>query len=630
MSRNDSLNLADDSARVPDSKDVPGWLCRTPVLAAILFAAIVLNDAQVIFHSYQYEINDVASNSLQVVDAKRFHSVLGNYSRFGFYHPGPAFFYVYALGEALFYDATHLVPTPFNAQFIALDALSAFFFGATLALVARHLGGARSRWFVGLALLLAAWHFGAVGRFFEFIPGGFFCIWPPCVLVMPFLCFLVASASVASGEGRDLPLMTLAGCFLVHGHAGQPLFVIPITLLAYGGLVRHWRKAGSQPQRRPWQIFRRQHWFSAALIVAFLIPIAVDIITTRPNNIHLILDHIRTHQGGGKEFLKSLLYFLHFGAYTAYPSSLHFDAYTAHPNVPYIPAFDAFDASGTVLFFRAHWRAYGLWLIAVLLPLAMLVKRARHPSDRSAPITSAAPHPAKIDLKRFLVWTYVVLGTAIALTIVWGCLQDGPMFYFNALFNFAIYFGFLIIFAIVVVLWIEDRLSTDHLPSSPSRTATWRNRMRTYGPAVIVLVAIAVLAQEARRFRSAPTDQNQQRMFGTSLEQALKSDPTQSKVLMFEAPAWAEALGVALYLHRNRHPWTVVSYSSLIPILFGRTRVITDVQAEAPKDSSVWRILPRKDALPLEADSRWTVLHLTKKADLVIPSKAGNEMPVAK
>ncbi len=630
MSRDDSLNPANGLARVPNSRDLPGWLCRTPALAAIIFAAIVLNDAQVIFHSYQYEINDVASNSLQVVDAKRFHNVLGNYSRFGFYHPGPAFFYVYALGEALFYDATHLVPTPFNAQFIALDALSAFFFGATLALVARHLGGARSRWFVGLALLLAAWHFGAVGRFYEFIPGGLFCIWPPCVLVMPFLCFLVASASVASGAGRDLPLMTLAGCFLVHGHAGQPLFVIPITLLAYGGLVHHWRIAGSQPQLRPWRIFWRQHWFSGALIVAFLIPIAIDIITNHPHNIHLVLDHIRANQGERKEFLRSLLYFLQFGAYTAYPSSPHFDDLTAYPNFPYIPAFDAFDASGTLLFFRTHWRAYGLWLVAVLLPLAMLLKRAKHLPDRSAPTTTEAAHPAKIEIKRFLWWMYVVLGTAIALTIVWGCLQDGPMFYFNALFNFAIYFGFLIIFAVAVVLWIENRLLTDQSASSPSQPATWRNRMRTYGPAVIALLAVAVLAQEARRFRSAPTDQNQQRMFATSLERALKSDPTHSKVLMFEAPAWAEALGVALYLHRSRHPWTVVSYSSLIPILFGRTRVITDVQTEAPRDSSIWRVLPRKDTVPLEADSRWTVLHLTKKADLVIPSKTGNETPAEK
>jgi hypothetical protein len=613
MSPNHSPNFPDGSARVPNTKVGPDWWCRTPVLAVIFFAAIVLNDSQVIFQSYQYETNDVASNSLQVVDAKRFHNVLGNYSRFGFHHPGPGFFYVYALGEALFYDATHLVPTPFNAHFIALDALSAFFFSATLALVARYLGRARSRWFLGLALLLAAWHFGAVGRFFEFVPGGLFCIWPPCVLVLPFLCFLVASASVASGAGRDLPLMTLAGCFLVHGHVGQPLFVIPIALLAYGGLVHHSRITGSQPQFKPWQIFRRQHWLSGALIGAFLIPIAIDVITTHPNNIQLIVNHLRDHHGERNELLRSVLYFLHFGAYTAYPNS------------NFIPAFDAFDAPGTVSFFRTHWRAFSLWLLVVLVPLAFLLKRTRHPSDRDAPVTTDANPPARMDITRFLRRMYIVLGTASLLTIVWGCIQDGPMYYFNALFNFAIYFGFLIIFAVVVVLWIEDRISTERSAPSVSRAATRRNQMLTYGPSVIALVAVAVLAQEARRFRSPRPDQDQQRMFATSLERALRIDPTQSKILMFETPAWAEALGVALYLHRTRQPWTVVSYAPLITTLFGRTRAIPGLPTEEPVGSSIWRILPRENSLHLEGDSRWNVLHLTKKVDLAIQSKSGNE-----
>lgn len=61
-------------------------------------------------------MNDLAANSLQIIRAKHFVPVLGHYCRFGFYHPGPAFVYVYAASEALFHDALHLVPTPFNAQ----------------------------------------------------------------------------------------------------------------------------------------------------------------------------------------------------------------------------------------------------------------------------------------------------------------------------------------------------------------------------------------------------------------------------------------------------------------------------------------------------------------------------------
>src|SRR5438270_402369 len=181
------------------------------ILTAAIFTAVLLNNSEIIFHGRLYETDDCAANSLQVLKAKQFRETLGNYSRFGFHHPGPAFFYVFAFGEMLFFDTTHLVPTPFNGQLIALYALNAFFLGATLALIARRLAGAR-RWFLGVSLLFAAWHFGAVGKFYDFIPGhfGMLCPWAPCFTVLPFLCFVVAAASVAAGEGKDLPLMTLA------------------------------------------------------------------------------------------------------------------------------------------------------------------------------------------------------------------------------------------------------------------------------------------------------------------------------------------------------------------------------------------------------------------------------------
>ncbi|HSP45959.1 MAG TPA: hypothetical protein VLO30_08200, partial [Chthoniobacterales bacterium] len=168
----------------------PPWWARTFFLAPVLFVAVVLNNSELIFRSDEHEQDDYAANSLQVLRAKRFQETLGNYSRFGFHHPGPAFFYVYAGGEFIFSDAARLVASPFHAQLIALVALSAFFFAAAIALIARHLREARS-WFLGIALLLAALHFGAVGKFFDFIPGkpAFFCLWPPCVLILPFLCF---------------------------------------------------------------------------------------------------------------------------------------------------------------------------------------------------------------------------------------------------------------------------------------------------------------------------------------------------------------------------------------------------------------------------------------------------------
>src|SRR2546423_1412487 len=246
--------MSKDSAatRVPGSESNTPWWQRTWFLALLLFAAVLLNNSELIFNTRLYEADDFAANSLQVLKAKHFNETLGNYCRFGFHHPGPAFFYVFGWGEIVSHDVLPFVPTPFNGQLIALYALSAFFFGATIALIAAKLNRAAAGWFVGVSLLFAAWHFGAASKFFEFIPGylGFLTPWPPCFIVLPFLCFVVAAGSVAAGYGKDLPLMTLAGCFLVHGHVAMPLFVVPLALFAYGAL---WRGIGGA--RRPsWMV----------------------------------------------------------------------------------------------------------------------------------------------------------------------------------------------------------------------------------------------------------------------------------------------------------------------------------------------------------------------------------------
>lgn len=411
---------------------------RTWLLAAALFAAIVLNNSELLFNSRVYEADDYAANSLQVLKAKEFRETLGNYSRFGFHHPGPAFFYVFALGELLFVDVTRLVPGPINGQLIALYGLSAIFFSAALTIVARPLEKGRA-WFIGFALLLAAWHFGAVGRFYEFAPDhpGLFCLWPPCLLVFPFLCFLVAAASVAAGGVKDLPIMTVAACFLVHGHVSMPLIVVPLTVLAYTALLRQLRQAQIEGAKWPWQIAPRQHWLAAGTIGLFLLPIAVNLVAAHPNNLQRILEHLTRSYGERKNLLESVLYFLHFGAYTAYPN----------PNP--IPAFETFDWPGTLLFFKAHWKAYGLWTVVVALSL--LLPRFRlgetHSND-----------PAGIQARLFRHRLALFLFTAIALSIVWGCLQEGPMFYFNSHFNFAIYYAALLLFALTCALWLQRRM----------------------------------------------------------------------------------------------------------------------------------------------------------------------------
>jgi hypothetical protein len=583
---------ADPSSIPPVLSDPPNkrsWWRSRSVLTCAIFAAILFNNSEVIFHSQFYEEDDFAANSLQVLKAKQFHETVGNYCRFGFHHPGAAFFYVFGWGEILFFDTTHVVPTPFNGQVIALYALSAFFFAATLTVIAKRLGRA-GPWFIGLSLLFAAWHFGAAGKFYEFIPArfGFLCPWAPCFIVLPFLCFLVAAASVAAGNGKDLFLMTLCGCFLVHGHVAMPLFVGPLTLLAYGALWLETRRAGE----RPWSAFPRAHWMAAATIALFALPIAIDFFTADPSNLERIVEHLRTGYGQGKGLLQSSLYFLHFAAYAAYPS-----------HQP-IPAFETFDAAGLLSFLGPHWRAYGWWLGAILLLLIMTK-------------TELKGGPGRGRIVKFRRRMYLMLVAATALSVVWGMIQEGPGFDYNALFNFSIYYGWLLLLAVTAAVWIEDRLSPRRPHAGNAATQSWPARVRIVGVVAIALAVAAAFRHERRRFR-ARSDPDQQRHFAATIDRALSLDPAQPKYFNFDWQAGGQTTRVALYLERRGVHWWV---REDWPLLFGADHIINEGRTDQPlptTSSSFWRVALHSNPIATEGDPRAIVLPLTPEFDLVI------------
>src|ERR1700678_4274460 len=91
-----------------------GWNDRSHVVAtsviiataAFLLVLLIVNHA--LFSSPIMSYSDSAVNAMQIEKAKHFRELLGNYSRWDFHHPGPAFFYAFALGEGLFRDLLHV------------------------------------------------------------------------------------------------------------------------------------------------------------------------------------------------------------------------------------------------------------------------------------------------------------------------------------------------------------------------------------------------------------------------------------------------------------------------------------------------------------------------------------------
>jgi hypothetical protein len=243
------------------------------------------------------ERGDAAANSLLVVQAKHFQLLVGNYSRVGFSHPGPAFFYIGAFGEWLGYDVLGVLPSPYNGQWLATIVLNAALVAAALTVLWSWSRSWRALlWCVAVTLVVVGTHNYVLSS-----------TWMPFVYFAPFLLFLVAAASVAAGRTRDLWLFVLAGGLLVHGHAEFLLLFVPaigIAALAALGYGR-WRRRAGTP-------FVAWHWLAAAVVLAaFLLPMVLNLVLHWPSEFHKYLTYSGNHASppGGRAKLRYLLWF---------------------------------------------------------------------------------------------------------------------------------------------------------------------------------------------------------------------------------------------------------------------------------------------------------------------------------
>lgn len=261
---------------------------------AVLFALLLVRNRALLSVAVN-ETGDSAANSIIVGQAKHLRLLVGNYSRLGFSHPGPAFLYVQAFGEWLCHDVLHLVPTPWNGQAIAVLAVNCALVAAALAVLA---GWARSWVPVALAASVFFGYFAVHGEVLA-------VAWLPLMYFAPFLLLLTAASSVAAGRIGDLPLLGLAGGFLVHGHA-EFLFFVPVIVAA--ALALAWR-------RERGGLFRehRRAWLALAGIAAlFALPIVVNLVLHWPGEFARYAGYGTSQRAGGHPPRQALGYALRF------------------------------------------------------------------------------------------------------------------------------------------------------------------------------------------------------------------------------------------------------------------------------------------------------------------------------
>lgn len=250
-----------------------------------LFGMLVFRN-RFVFGTPIHELGDSGANSIIIAQAKHFDLLVGNYSRQGFSHPGPAYFYVQAFGEWLFHDLLGLVPTPWNGQILAIYALNA----GLLATVTVIIGRWTESWFTAITCLLA------VLALISLEPKILTDAWMPFVYVPSFLLLLVAAASVAAGRSADLWAIALAGGLLVHGHASFLLFVPLIAAVAAIWLVR---KHGFD---------RQASAIALGVLAVFLAPIVINTILHWPGEFAKYFGYGSSSGAGSKSVMGSLAY----------------------------------------------------------------------------------------------------------------------------------------------------------------------------------------------------------------------------------------------------------------------------------------------------------------------------------
>jgi hypothetical protein len=229
---------------------------------------------------------DQAWIELQVRDIGHHAVLLGPYSRFGWFHPGPLLYYLLWLP----YRVTGSSGTSLVVAALVLNALTVVAIG----LVARRRGGVP---LTVVTLLLTGLLMAAQGAQFQRE------VWNPDITVLPFVLLVLLAWSTTCGEAWAFPAAVAVGSFLVQTHVGYGLVAVALVAAGLiGAAITEWRRrdpARVQGRRRAWI------WavvVTAGVVAVLWLPVVVQQLTDSPGNLsalyHFFRDHGREHSYG--------------------------------------------------------------------------------------------------------------------------------------------------------------------------------------------------------------------------------------------------------------------------------------------------------------------------------------------
>ena len=502
-------------------------ILRTAIVCWVLLSVVLIGEDRALFKGPLYEQADDAANALSIDAAKHGTEIYGNYSRFEFRHPGPAFVYFYAFGEVVLEDWLHLVSPRHNAHLLTGILLQAAFLALALGVAASH--GTRP-W--GACIVLCG--LGLVH--FSWVSGAFTQIWPPLVLIMPFVLLVVSAASVASGRSDHAILLVLASAFLLHGHVAQFLLVGGVWLFVLVALFL--RRA----RGRPFESLSKSQLIWIGIVIALaLAPWVIDAARGRGSNIFNIWLHVRKSE---QDALRP-------GWRVAFLDTLSYFGYCTRQETWFSPG-----ATGTAASFL---QAYG-WGCAAssfgVLSSAVVLWQAR---GERGPIRAF-----QRSLGALCLWVF-------CLCVVWAKRQDGGVTFFNSLF----------VFGLMMAIWIIPALS--FIEALSGSAVAW------------VATGIAcIVGATAGRYGETP---DYMRAETRGLAAAAKvpawlaseAHPENPKLLIFRHDDWDDAVTVAAALNRAGVRFFVPeSDYGIWRLMFGEGHILHSVEEAAANGPFSW------------------------------------------
>ncbi|WP_137161895.1 hypothetical protein [Blastococcus sp. CCUG 61487] len=231
---------------------------------ALPFLTVAVRAATGVEDSFRYG-GDQAVTGLAVHEASHLERWLGPYSRYGWSHPGPLWFYLMApISRLLGGDDAALIA----ANVLVNGALAA----AVVVAASRARRPAFTLAVAALVLLFVL----------RMPPEMFVDAWSPYVLLMGTLLFLVLAAGLHTGSWPGLFAMLIAGSLLVQAHVGTAPLVAVVT--ATGGIALYLARRGGRGAADPADAVRSRRWTIglAALLVAVWLPPLLEQVSARP------------------------------------------------------------------------------------------------------------------------------------------------------------------------------------------------------------------------------------------------------------------------------------------------------------------------------------------------------------